>query len=386
MWIQLGGNNMIYLDNAATTHPKPNGVYSEVYNCMKNYSANPGRSSHDMALKASEKILETRQLLSNMFGVENPLNMIFTCNATEGLNIGIKGVLKSNDHAISTIIEHNSVLRPLKSLNKNGVELTLLGVDDNGYVNLNDIKSEIKKNTKAIIINHASNVIGSIQNIEEIGSIAKENNIIFIVDASQSAGLIPIDVEICNIDILAFPGHKGLYGPQGTGALYIKEGLKMSNFKEGGTGSDSKSTLQPEYMPDKYESGTLNTPAIAGLCEGLKFINRIGIECIRTHEEDLITYLYEELSKLPYIKIYGESTYKNRCPVFSFNIDGVDSSMVGYLLNKKGIAIRTGYHCAPLIHDMLGSSDIGTARISVGYFNTLKEIEYTVQAIKDIFI
>lgn len=375
---------MIYLDNAATTFPKPNEVYNEVLNCMKNYAANPGRSSHDMALKASEKIMETRQLLSNMLGINNPFNIVFTCNATEGLNIGIKGLLKHKDHVISTVIEHNSVLRPLKSLNRTGVQVTLVGVDENGYINLNDMKKEIKKNTKAIIINHASNVIGTVQNIEEIGKVAKENDIVFMVDGSQSVGLIPIDVEKNNIDILAFPGHKGLYGPQGTGALYIKEGIILDSFKEGGTGSDSQSMVQPEFMPDKFESGTLNTPGIAGLSEGLKFIKRVGMENIRAHDEQLITYLYEELSKLPYIKIYGERTYKNRCPVLSFNIDGMDSSTVGYLLNKKGIAVRTGYHCAPLIHGILGTYNKGTVRMSVGYFNTLQEIEYTVEAIRDI--
>ncbi|MDD3453861.1 MAG: aminotransferase class V-fold PLP-dependent enzyme, partial [Bacilli bacterium] len=260
---------MIYLDNAATTFPKPNEVYDEVLNCMKNYAANPGRSSHDMALKASQKVLETRQLIGDLFNISNPFNIIFTCNATEGLNIGIKGLLKSGDHAISSVIEHNSVLRPLKSLNKKGVETTLVNVDENGYVDINDIKKQMKKNTKAIIINHCSNVIGTVQNIQAIGKLSHENNILFIVDASQSAGIIPIDVIKDNIDILAFPGHKGLYGPQGTGALYIKEGLILESFKDGGTGSESQSMLQPDILPDKFESGTLNTHGIAGLGEGV---------------------------------------------------------------------------------------------------------------------
>ena len=376
---------MIYLDNAATTFPKPNEVYDEVMNCMKNYAANPGRSSHDIALKADQKILETRQLIGDLFNISNPFNIIFTCNATEGLNIGIKGVLKSTDHAISTVIEHNSVLRPLKSLNKKGVETTLVNVDENGYVNINDIKKQIRKNTKAIIINHASNVIGTVQNIEAIGRLAKENNILFIVDASQSAGIIPIDVVKDNIDILAFPGHKGLYGPQGTGALYIREGLVLDNFKDGGTGSESDSMLQPEMLPDKFESGTLNTPGIAGLSEGIKFIKKVGIDNIRKHEEALITYLCEELSKLSYIKIYGGKDYKNKCSVLSFNIDGKDSSIVGYLLNKKGIAVRTGYHCAPLIHGVLGTNNLGTVRISPAYFNSFKDIEDLIIATRNIY-
>lgn len=375
---------MIYLDNAATTFPKPSEVYDEVMNCMKNYAANPGRSSHDMALKASQKILETRQLIGDLFNISNPFNIIFTCNATEGLNIGIKGLLKCGDHAISTVIEHNSVLRPLKSLSKNNVETTLVNVDENGYVNINHIKKQIKKNTKAIIINHASNVIGTVQNIQALGKLAKENNIIFIVDASQSAGIIPIDVVKDNIDILAFPGHKGLYGPQGTGALYIREGLMLDNFKDGGTGSESQSMVQPEMLPDKFESGTLNTPGIAGLSEGIKFIKKVGMDNIRRHEEGLITYLYEELSKLSYIKIYGGKDYKNRCPVLSFNIDGKDSSTVGYLLNKKGIAVRTGYHCAPLIHGVLGTNNLGTVRISPGYFNSFEDVKEVIITIRNI--
>lgn len=376
---------MIYLDNAATTFPKPNEVYDEVINCMKNYAANPGRASHDMALKASQKILETRQLIGNLFNISNPFNIIFTCNATEGLNIGIKGLLKSGDHAISTVIEHNSVLRPLNSLTKKEVKTTLVDVDENGYVNINDIKKQIRKNTRTIIINHASNVIGTVQNIQAIGKLAKENNILFIVDASQSAGIIPIDVVKDNIDILAFPGHKGLYGPQGTGAIYIREGLVLDSFKDGGTGSESQSMVQPEMLPDKFESGTLNTPGIAGLSEGIKFIKKVGIDNIRKHEKTLITYLCEELSKLSYIKIYGGNDYKNRCPVLSFNIDGKDSSTVGYWLNKKGIAVRTGYHCAPLIHEVLGTHNLGTVRISPGYFNSFKDVEELIIAIRDIY-
>lgn len=376
---------MIYLDNAATTFPKPSEVYVEVLNCMKNYAANSGRGSHDMALKASQKILETRQLIGELFNISNPFNIVFTCNATEGLNIGIKGLLQYEDHAISTVIEHNSVLRPLKSLNKKGVEITLVNVDENGYVNINDIKKQIRKNTKSIIINHASNVIGTVQNIQAIGKLAKEHNLLFIVDASQSAGIIPIDVVKDNIDILAFPGHKGLYGPQGTGALYIKEGLVVDSFKEGGTGSESQSMTQPEMLPDKFESGTLNTPGIAGLSEGIKFIKKIGMDKIKKHEEALINYLCEELNKLSYIKIYGGNDYKNRCAVLSFNIYGKDSSKVGYLLNKKGIAVRTGYHCAPLIHGVIGTNNIGTVRVSPGYFNSFEDIKALIIAIKDIY-
>ncbi|MBU3160603.1 aminotransferase class V-fold PLP-dependent enzyme [Clostridium frigoris] len=375
---------MIYLDNAATSFPKPVEVYSEVLNCMENYAANPGRGSHTMAIEASSKIMDTRQELSELFNIPNLLNIIFTCNATESLNIGIKGILKPGDHVISTVIEHNSVLRPLIYLNKKGITYTLLGVDENGYLNINNIKKSIRNNTKVIIINHTSNVLGTVQDIRGIGQIAKQYGIIFMVDASQSAGVIPIDVVLDNIDLLAFPGHKGLYGPQGTGGLYIKEGINLDSFIQGGTGSDSLSMKQPNFLPDKFESGTLNTPGIAGLYEGIRFIRKIGIENIRKHEIMLVEYLVKELRKLSYVKIYGGTDYKNRGAVVSLNIDTVDVSQVGDFLNKNGIAARTGFHCAPLIHQIIGTGRRGTVRISPGYFNSFDDIEKLIKVLKDI--
>ncbi|MBU3143987.1 aminotransferase class V-fold PLP-dependent enzyme [Clostridium sp. CF012] len=375
---------MIYLDNAATSFPKPVEVYDQVLRCMENYAANPGRSSHDMAIEASSKIIETRQELSEFFNIPNMFNIIFTCNATEALNIGIKGILKSGDHVISTVIEHNSVLRPLNYLSEKGITFTLIGVDENGYLNINNLKKKICRNTKAIIINHTSNVLGTVQDIRAIGEIAKQLGIIFMVDASQSAGVIPIDVALDNIDLLAFPGHKGLYGPQGTGGLYIREGLELDSFKQGGTGSESFSMKQPDFLPDRFESGTLNTPGIAGLCEGIRFIRKVGIENIRKHEIELVEYLVKELSELSYIKIYGGTDYKNRGAVVSLNIDNIDASEVGELLNKKGIAVRTGFHCAPLIHHIIGTNLRGTVRISPGYFNSLEDIEKLINTLKDI--
>lgn len=375
---------MIYLDNAATTFPKPFEVYDEVANCMKNYAANPGRSSHDMSVRASTKIMECRKELSELFNIKDMFNIIFTSNATEGLNIAIKGLFNCGDHVISTMIEHNSVLRPLNYLSKNGVEASYIRVNMEGYINIEDIKKEIRKNTKAIVVNHASNVLGSIQNIKEIGKLAKDNGIFLIVDASQSAGVIPIDIEIDNIDILAFPGHKGLFGPQGTGGLYIGEGITLREFKCGGTGSNSNSTEQPEFLPDKFESGTLNTPGIAGLCEGIKFIKKTGIENIHKHEIGLTEALLKELINLPYVKIFGRNTIENRCAVVSINIEGFDSSEVGFLLNEKGIAVRTGFHCAPFIHEIIGTSKCGTVRISPGYFNTFKDVENIVKALIEI--
>lgn len=376
---------MIYLDNAATSFPKPSKVYDEVMRCMKSYCSNPGRASHDMALESSLKVMEGRELISKLFSIESPLNIIFTSNATEALNIGIKGILNRGDHVISTVIEHNSVLRPLKTISRLGVEVTLVSCDKAGFVNPVDIKDEIKSNTKAIIINHASNVLGSIQDINTIGKIAKKYGIILMVDASQSAGSIDINVKRDNIDLLAFPGHKGLLGPQGTGGLYVREGLSLKTIKEGGTGSSSNSMNQPFELPDKLESGTLNTPGIAGLCEGIKFIKRIGVANIYKEEMLLMEQLLKELNKLSFIKVYGSKSLKDTSSVLSFNIDGIDASRVGEELNEVGIAVRTGYHCAALIHKVIGTEYLGTVRVSPGCFNTSNDIEELVKNLIKIY-
>ena len=376
---------MIYLDNAATSFPKPSKVYDEVMRCMKSYCSNPGRASHDMALESSLKVMEGRELISKLFSIESPLNIIFTSNATEALNIGIKGILNRGDHVISTVIEHNSVLRPLKTISKLGVEVTLVSCDKAGFVNPVDIKDEIKSNTKAIIINHASNVLGSVQDINTIGKIAKKYGIILMVDASQSAGSVDINVKRDNIDLLAFPGHKGLLGPQGTGGLYVREGLSLKTIKEGGTGSSSNSMNQPFELPDKLESGTLNTPGIAGLCEGIKFIKKIGVANIYKEEMLLMEQLLKELNKLSFIKVYGSKSLNNSLSVLSFNIDGIDASRVGEELNEVGIAVRTGYHCAALIHKVIGTEYLGTVRVSPGCFNTSNDIEELVKNLIKIY-
>jgi len=376
---------MIYLDNAATTFPKPDKVYKEMFDYMKTYAANPGRGSHDMSIMASTKVLETRQTIGDLFNIEDPFNIVFTSNTTDSLNIAIKGILKAGDHVITTVLEHNSVLRPLNKLKKDGVTTTLLEMDKNGLINPLNLKRNIKKKTKLIIINHASNVIGSIQDVEEIGKIAKENGIIFLVDAAQSAGVLDIDVKRNNIDLLAFPGHKGLLGPQGTGGLYINPKIKLETIKEGGTGSNSGFPEQPDFLPDRFESGTLNTPGIVGLGEGVKFIFEESIDNIRKKEEALTECLLLELLKLPFIKLYGSKTIENRCAVVSFNIENMDSSLVGYELNKRGIAVRTGYHCAPLIHKAMGTFNNGTVRVSFGYFNNFGEIDILIKALNEIY-
>jgi cysteine desulfurase family protein len=283
------------------------------------------------------------------------------------------------------MIEHNSVLRPLENLRKFGIDITLLPVNLNGCISVNDIKKSTKKNTKAVIINHGSNVLGTIQDISAIGALTKSLGILLIVDGAQTVGYADIDVKKMNINILAFPGHKSLFGLQGTGGLYVGEGIDLIPLKEGGTGSNSNSLFQPSFMPDKFESGTLNTPGIVGLSEGVNFILTENLINIRNHEITLMEQLTEELLKLPYINIYGELDVNKKTPVISFNIDGFDSSEVGRLLNDQNIYVRTGYHCAPMIHKIIGTDKIGTIRISPSYFNDSKDIENFIIAINRIF-
>ncbi|GKU23524.1 aminotransferase class V-fold PLP-dependent enzyme [Clostridium folliculivorans] len=376
---------MVYIDNAATSFPKPESVYDSVLDCMKRYCANPGRGSHKLSLECEMKILDTRQSISELFNIDNMMNLIFTNNTTEGLNMAIKGVLKSGDHVITTSIEHNSVYRPLRKLTEIGVEVSIVSVDEKGYVNLQELQKNIKTNSKALIINHGSNVLGTVQDIEEIGSIAKKNNLVFIVDVAQTAGVFNIDVKKMNIDIMAFPGHKCLYGPQGIGGLYVSESIKIDTFKEGGTGSNSNIMEQPDFMPDKFESGTLNTPGIVGLGAGVNFITSVGLNEIRRHDQELALYLTSELQKLPYIIMYGEDDCEKKCPVVSFNIDGYDSSEVGEFLNNKDIYLRTGYHCAPIIHNIIGTKNLGTVRASFAYFNTIEDVEKLLSAVKELY-
>ena len=376
---------MIYLDNAATSYPKPEEVYDSMMNHMKYAGANPGRSGHKMALEAGRAILKTRELIANLFNINSPMQIIFTSNATDSLNLAIKGVLKEGDHVITSSMEHNSVLRPITALEKKGVENTIVQCNSDGGVYPEDIKNAIKSNTKLIALTHASNVIGTLMPIEEVGKIAREAGILFLVDAAQTAGVYDIDVEKMNIDLLALPGHKGLMGPQGTGILYIGENIDVMHFKEGGTGSKSEELIQPEMLPDRYESGTANAPGIAGLGAGIEFILKEGLDKIRNHEKELTRYFIEELNKIEKIKIYGPKDSEKQASVVSINIGDEDSSEIAFILDKEfNIAVRSGLHCAPLAHKTVGSFEQGTVRFSIGYFNTKEDIDRALEALKDI--
>ena len=376
---------MIYLDNAATTYPKPQKVYDSMMDCMKNYCANPGRSGHKLAMKSAREIYDTRENIAKLFNIENPMNIIFTSNATDSLNIAIKGVVNEGDHIITTSMEHNSVIRPIKSLEKYGIENTIVDCDKEGFLNIENIKNAIKPNTKLIVTTHASNVCGTLIDIKSVGEIAKANNILYLVDASQTAGVYEIDVKSINVDMIAAPGHKCLFGPQGTGILYIREGLNINISKEGGTGSKSEDLFQPDILPDKYESGTHNTPGIVGLNEGVKFILETGIENIREYEEQLCEYMLNKLKEVPNIIIYGPSDSKQRAAVISINIDKIDSGELTFLLDSEyDIATRSGIHCSPLAHKTLGTLEQGAVRFSLSYFNTKDDIDKAIDALKDI--
>ncbi|AKL97363.1 cysteine desulfurase Csd [Clostridium aceticum] len=376
---------MIYLDNAATSFPKPEAVYEAVIHNMKNFGANPGRSGHKMALEAGRTIFKGREMICKLFNIDDPMQVVFTSNATEALNLAIKGILDQGDHVITTSMEHNSVLRPIKRVENNGVENTIIQCDERGELDPKLIEQAIKSNTKLIVTTHASNVTGTIMPIEEIGKIAKEHGILFLVDAAQTAGIYDINVSSNNIDLLAMAGHKGLMGPQGTGVLYIREGIDVRHFKEGGTGSKSQELVQPLMMPDRYESGTPNTPGIAGLTAGIEFILEEGLDKIRKHEEELTSYFIEGLKEMKKVKIYGQQNAKKQASVVSINIEDEDSSEIGYILDKVfDIGVRPGLHCAPMAHRTIGTLDQGTVRFSFGYFNTKEDINQALEAIKNI--
>lgn len=377
---------MIYLDNAATSFPKPNIVYDEIYRCMREYCANPGRSGHKMSLASAIAVQEARETISKSFNIRNPLQIAFTKNATEALNIIIQGTARAGCHIIATSMEHNSILRPLKELEKKGIaEVSIVWGNETGQIDPASIKRLIKSNTSLIICTLSSNVNGIIMPIEEIGKLAAEYNIPFLLDAAQGAGSINIDVEKMNITYMAFPGHKGLMGPQGTGGLYIKEGMFVKPLLKGGTGSFSSSLDQPEIMPDLHESGTLNLPGIVGLKAGIEFINGLGIENIKLYKNMLLKRLYEGIKEIDGVKIYSKMNINENSGILALNIFDCDSTEIAEILSSKyNIAVRGGYHCAPLAHKTLGTEKQGLVRFSLGCFNTIEDIDYTIKAIREI--
>ena len=375
---------MIYFDNAATTLRKPRCVIEAVTEAMGSMG-NSGRGVHSSALSAARTIYDTRAALAKLFGAEGPERIAFTANSTQALNIAIKGLLAPGDHVITTALEHNSVLRPLYELEDRGMELTILGADALGNICYEDLEKEIRPTTRAIVTTHGSNLTGNLLDLARIGSIARAHGLTYIVDASQTAGVFDIDVQRMNIDILCFTGHKGLLGPQGTGGLYVREGIEIRPLLSGGSGVQTYLRSHPPQMPTVLEAGTLNGHGIAGLGAAVKYLQETGLDTIRQKEQALMRAFYEAVRQIPGITVYGDFSTGERCAIVSLNVRDYDSGEVSDALSESyGIATRPGAHCAPLMHRALGTVDQGAVRFSFSHFNTEEEIKIAVSALQEL--
>ncbi len=375
---------MIYFDNAATTLKKPREVTEAMVKAVTTMG-NSGRGVHESALDSSRIIYQTRKQLAELFCVPDPKQIAFTLNATDSLNMAIQGLLKPGDHVITTVMEHNSVLRPLYHLEKQGVTLSFIATNSLGVIDYELLYKAIRPDTKAIVITHASNLTGNLVNLTKISHIAQEKKLLVIIDASQTAGVIPIDVTDLQIDALCFTGHKSLLGPQGTGGIYLKEGLSIQPLRYGGTGVETYNKDQPQSMPTLLEAGTLNSHGIAGLNAALSYIEKTGRQTIYQLEQELMIRFYKGIKQLPGIKIYGDFSTFNRCPIVSLNIRDLDSSDVSdQLYSEFDIATRSGGHCAPLMHQTLGTINQGAVRFSFSHYNTNKEVDEAIHAINVI--
>ena len=375
-----------YFDNAATSWPKPEAVYKAGEIQMRQACGNPGRSGHTRTLEADRLIYRTREAVAALFNITDPARIIFTLNATDALNIALKGFLEPGDHVLFTAMEHNSVLRPLARLQREGLVTTteILSTKE-GCPDLDFLEKAYQPDTRLLVCNHASNVTGTIAPLKKMIDSAHSRGVKVLVDAAQTAGTIIIDAQSENIDLLAFTGHKGLLGPTGTGGLYVRPGLDLKTLREGGTGSQSDQDRHPETMPERLEAGTLNSVGLAGLLEGINFIQQQGITLIRDHEKSIRTNLFTQLQAIKSIKLYGPADSELCSSIVSFTIDNTDCGEVGYILeNSYGILCRTGLHCAPLAHKAIGTFPEGTVRLSPGFFSNKNDIDYLIGAIKEI--
>lgn len=381
---------MIYFDNSATSWPKPSVVTEAMVKFTNDIGSNPGRSGHRLAIESGRIVYEAREAVAELFNVSDPLCTVFTSNITESLNLALYGLLRPGDHVITSSMEHNSMMRPLRFLEKQGVELTVVACSSEGLIDPDDIAPAIKKNTVIIALNHASNVTGTIQPISEIGRIARENDLLFLIDTAQSAGVLKIDMETDNIDLLGFTGHKSLYGPMGTGGLIFGSRIDIKTLrplKTGGTGSKSEYEIQPDFLPDIYESGTPNVVGLAGLLASIRWIQEKGIEPIRTHEMELTDKLLSGLQSISNSTIYGLCDAKAQTATVSFTIKNISSSEVGLLLDEEhDILCRVGLHCSPSSHKTIGTFPTGTIRFGLGIFNKAEEVDKALAAIEELAI
>jgi cysteine desulfurase/selenocysteine lyase len=379
--------SLIYLDNAATSFPKPKEVYDFMDHFYRNYGVNPGRSGYDLCLEAGAMVEETRRILTRFFNGTDPNRLCFSYNSTDALNLIIFGMLKPGDHAVTTTIEHNSVLRPLYHLfSYQGVEVDYVPFDGRGFVDPDDFPKAFKKNTRLVIVNHASNVVGTVQPLKDIGRLCRERGIPLAVDASQSAGKVPIDIQAMNIDVVAFTGHKSLLGPTGIGGLYVREGVEVRHTRAGGTGVRSAQKTHLDEYPYRLEYGTPNVMGIAGLQAGLKWLEGRGLAAVHGREMSLTRRLRDGLREIEGVTLYCQEDLEGHISVLAFNVDSLDSPNVSTMLDvDHNIACRAGLHCAPLVHEGLGTAKVdGAVRFGVGPFNTEEEIDAAVAAVREI--
>jgi cysteine desulfurase / selenocysteine lyase len=379
-------SELIYLDNGATSFPKPETVYSYMDRFYRQFGVNPGRSGYDLCMETADVVDGTRKMLTSLFHGTAPNRLCFSHNSTDALNLIVFGMLKPGDHAITTTVEHNSVLRPLFHLSRDGVDVDYVPFGAAGFVDPDDIRRKFRPNTRLVIVNHASNVIGTVQPIREIGRYCRDAGIPFAIDASQSAGKIPIDMEKQFVDVVAFTGHKSLLGPTGTGGLYVREGIDIQFTRAGGTGVRSAVRTHLEEYPFRLEYGTLNTVGIAGLYAALQWIQSQGPDAIHEHEMELTRMLRDGLAKIPGVVLYCQDDLNDHIAVLAFNVEGMDAADVGTMLDvDHNIACRTGLHCAPLVHEQLGTAKIrGSVRFGIGPFNTESHIKTAVEAVQEI--
>lgn len=376
---------VIYLDNASTSWPKPEEVYRAVDDCLRNIAGSPGRAGHGPAREAARLVYDAREELAALFGAGNSGNLIFGHNATDAINTALFGLIGPGDRVVATSMEHNAVARPLRALEARGARLRIVGCDPAGRLPLPELRAALTGGARAVVVCHGSNVAGTLAPLAEIGELARAAGALFIVDAAQTAGREEIDVEAMNIDVLAFSGHKSLFGPQGTGGLYVREGLRIAPLRFGGTGSLSESDRQPDFYPDCLESGTHNTPGLAGLLAGSRYIRRLGLAAIRRREAELTRVLLSELAAIPQVTLYGPPSGEPRAAVVSFTLAGCDSGAVAQRLDREfAIACRAGLHCAPWAHATLGTLATGTIRLSPGYFTTDGEIAAAIEAVRAV--
>ncbi len=378
-------DGLIYLDNTATSWPKPPGVARAMLNYIDEVGANPGRSGHRLSIKAARIVYSLRESVCSLFGFDDPMRVIFGLNITDGINLALHGLLKPGDHVITSGMEHNAVMRPLRNLEATGVEITTVPCSRLGMIHPEDVEKEIKQNTRLIVINHASNVCGTILPIHEIGSITRKHNLLFMVDTAQSAGVLPIHMLEDNIDLLGFTGHKSLYGPMGTGGIIIGHRISSEDIRpmrQGGTGSRSEHEFQPSFFPDRFESGTPNGVGLAGLLAAIEWLTDQGLEVIRAHEKMLTSKLIEGLINIPGIDLLGPKDAERLTATIGFNIRGMEPSTAGLRLDEEfSILCRVGLHCAPAAHMTIGTFPDGCIRFGIGAFSEEEDINKAIDAI-----